>query len=43
MEEKVKNTTAEDVATSVGSIYAKLAARRKLDKEKKQEKKEEEK
>lgn len=43
MEEKVKNTTAEDVATSVGSIYAKLAARRKLEKEQKQEKKEEEK
>ena len=41
--DKVTNTTSEDVEKSIGSIYAKLLAKRKAEKEAKDAKKEEEK
>jgi len=41
--DKVTNTTSEDVEKSIGSLYAKLLAKRKAEKEEKAAKKEEEK
>lgn len=41
--DKVKNTTSEDVQNSIGSIYARLVAKRQAAKEEKEQKKEEEK